>query len=152
MSDNDKLGYECIMYYDATPLAAGETAVNGSWTELDAAKDVNLPLDKAEADMTSRKNKGWKNTRGGLKDASLTFEMIWDSTDLNIRAVRTAYMTNVQMAMAIMDGDIAVNDNEGFIANFEIMNFDFQQPLEEGVTIAVTAKPRTHQEWYKVGA
>lgn len=149
---SEKFGYECILYYDATPLAAGETAVDGSWTELDAAKDVSVPLDKAEADMTSRKSAGWKKTKGGLKDASLTFDLIWDSTDLNVRAIRTAFMTNAPIALAIMDGDIAVNDNEGFVANFEIMGFEFNQPLEEGVTIPVTAKPQDHQEWYKVGA
>lgn len=149
---SDKLGYECKMYRGAAALTAGQTAVNGSYTELDAAKDVSVPLDKAEVDMTTRANAGWKRTRGGLKDGSLEFDVLWDSTDAGVTALRDAYLENTRMLLAIMDGDIAVNNTEGFVANFEIMAFGRNEPLEEGVTVSVTAKPYDHQEWYVVGA
>jgi len=148
---SDKLGYECKMYHGAA-LATGETAVDGSYTELTAAKDVSVPLDKAEADMTTRANNGWKSSRGGLKDGSIEFEIKWDSEDAGVTFIRSAFMNNTNILLAVMDGDIAVNDNEGFVANCEIMSFPLNQPLEEGVMIAVTAKPRDHQEWYVVGA
>lgn len=147
---SDKIGYECKMYYGAAALTSGQTAVNGSYTELDAAKDVSLPLDKAEADMTTRANAGWKATRGGLKDGSLDFEMLWDPEDAGVQKIKAAFLANTTVLLAIMDGSIAVSDNEGFVANFEIMSFPVNQPLEEGVTIAVTAKPRDHHEWYVV--
>jgi len=149
---SDKLGYECKMYYGSAALGVGETAVNGSYTELDLAKDVNVPLDKAEADMTTRKSGGWKETRGGLKDGSLDFELKYDSDDAGVAVIRNAYLNNTSILLAIMDGDIAVTGTEGFVANFEIMSFPINQPMEEGVMIAVTAKPRNHHEWYEVGA
>ncbi len=148
---SDKLGYECKLYY-GTALGAGDTAVDGGYTELTAAKDVSAPLDKAEADMTTRANNGWKSTRGGLKDGSLEFELKWDSDDAGVTFIRQAFMNNTKVLLAIMDGAITTNDNEGFVANFEIMSFPVNQPLEEGVMVALTAKPRDHQEWYVVGA
>ena len=163
MSD-DKLGYECQLYYDATRLGAvgglssSESAVDGSWTELTLVKDLAVPLTKAEADVTTRKNAGWKATRGGLKDGGITFDLLWDPTDADegagagVTAVREAFINNTLIPLAVMDGDIASNDQEGFVANFEITGFERAEPLEESVTIAVTAKPRSNHEWYKVGA
>ena len=147
---SDKLGYECKLYFDATPLAVGETAVDGSWSELEAAKDVSCNLDKAEADRTTRANLGWKSTRGALKDSSLEFELLWDPADADVVAIQAAFINNNLIALAAMDGDIAVAANAGFVANFEIMTFNRNEPLEEAVTISVTAKPRDHHEWYVV--
>jgi len=143
----DRLGYECKLYYDATPLADG--AVGGSWNEVTAVRDLTCNLDKDEADMTTRANAGWKATRGSLRDGSLEFDLLYDSGDAAITAIRTAYLTNALIALAAMDGDIAVAGAEGFVANFEIMSFSQPQPLTEGVTISVTAKPRDHHQWYE---
>lgn len=145
-----KLGLECKLYYDATPLAVGETAVDGSWTELTAAKDVTTNLEAGEADMTSRANSGWRATRAALRDGSLDFDLLWDSGDAGVGAIRAAFIGGNDIALAVMDGDIAVSGNEGFVANFGITAFNRSEPLEEGVTISVTAKPRDHQEWYEV--
>ena len=145
----DRLGFECKLYYDATPLAAGETAVDGSWSEITAVRDLTCNLDKDEADMTTRANAGWKATRGSLRDGSLEFDLLYDSDDTHIKAIRDAYLGNNLIALAAMDGDILVAGAEGFVANFEIMSFNHSQPLTEGVTISVTAKPRSHHEWYE---
>lgn len=148
----DRLGYECKLYYDATPMAAGETAVDATWSEVTIVRDASANLDKDEADMTTRANAGWKATRGSLRDGSVEFELLYDSDNAALAAIRTAYLTNVRIALAVMDGDIAVAGAEGFVANFEIMSFNVPQPLTEGVTVSVTAKPRDHQEWYEKAA
>lgn len=148
----DRLGYECKLYLDATPLAVGETAVDGSWTEVTAVRDLTCNLDKDSADMTTRANAGWKATKGSLRDGSLEFDLLYDSDDTLIAAIRNAYLGNNLIALAAMDGDILVAGAEGFVANFEIMSFNVPQPLAEGVTISVTAKPRSHHEWYEKAA
>ena len=51
-----------------------------------------------------------------------------------------------------MDGDIATTGSEGFVSNFSITNFNRGEPLEEAVTVSVTAKPSSKQQWYTVPA
>lgn len=145
-----KLGMEAKLYYDATPITVNAAA--GSWTELSAARDVTTNMDKAEADVTTRANAGWRATRGALRDASVDFELVWDPDDTGIEAIREAYMTNSVIALAIMDGDCAVAGSEGFAANFEVTSFNRSEPLEDAVTVSVTAKPASFHEWWEVAS
>ena len=147
-----KLGMECKLYVGAAVLADG--VVSGSWTECTAARDVTLNLDANEADLTTRGNAGWRATRATLRDASVDFDLLWDSADgahaATVEKIRAAYFAGTALAMAIMDGDIVISDNEGFGANWYITAFNRSEPLEEGVVISVTAKPFDHHQWYKV--
>ena len=143
-----KLGMECKLYYDTTPLADGPSGA--TWTELDKARDVNINLESAEADFTSRGNSGWRATKAALRDAGLECELVWDGADAGVEAIRAAYFSGSEIALAVMDGDIAVAGSEGFVANFVITAFNRGEPLEEAVTVSVTAKPSSKHQWYEV--
>jgi len=124
-----RLGLEGKLYYgDAGSLASNE---------LKNAKDVTLNLEAAEADVTTRGNNGWRATVAALKDASVEWEMVWDTEDAGFVAIKNAYFAGGPIALAILDGA----DGEGLDADFAITSFSRSEPLEEGMSVSVTAKP-----------
>jgi TP901-1 family phage major tail protein len=112
---------------------AGTTATS----ELTNVKDVTLNLETGEADVTTRGNSGWRATVGTLKEGSVEFEMVWDSDDTGFAAIKNAYFNNTPIALAILD----CANGEGLDADFSITNFSRNEPLEEAITVSVTAKP-----------
>ena len=124
-----RLGMEAKIYHGA----AGTTATS----ELTNVKDVTLNLETGEADVTTRGNQGWRATVGTLKEGSVEFEMVWDSDDTGFAAIKNAYFNNTPIALAILDHE----NGEGLDADFSITNFSRNEPLEEAITVSVTAKP-----------
>ena len=130
-----RLGMEAKLYYD--PAGVG----GSTWTELANVKDLTLNLETGEADVTTRGNAGWRATVATLKDGSIEFEMVWDTADPGFTAIKDAYFNNTPIGFAVMDGDIATPGSQGLQADFSITNFSRNEPLEEAVTVSVTAKP-----------
>ena len=124
-----KLGMEAKLCYGP----AGSTAT----TELTNVKDVTLNLETGEADVTTRGNQGWRATVATLKNGSVEFEMLWDTADAGFTAIQQAYFSNTPIALAILDGA----SGSGLDADFSITNFTRNEPLEEAITVSVTAKP-----------
>ena len=122
------LGLNCVLYRGE----AGQTAA----TEMTNVKDVELNLTTGEADITTRAANGWRAYAATLKEASLTFQMDYESDDVDLKAIQTAFMNN--SAIAFLVGD---DKGNGLDADFVITEFNIPQPLEEAVTVSVTAKP-----------
>ena len=144
----DKIGLDCKLYRAAALNGTAPSAA--SWNEITKAREVNTNLEAAEADVSSRANNTWRATRPTLKDATLEFELLWDPADTQVEAIRDAYLNGTQLALAAMDGDITVSGSEGFVADYYITSFQRGEPLEEGVTVSVTAKAHSDQQWYEV--
>lgn len=111
---------------------AGTTAA----TEMKNVKDVNLDLDKVEIDVTTRKSGGWRDYVAGLKDASLEFDMKYDTADANYKAMLQAYLNNTAVALFVSDGE-----GNGMDADWVITKFSVPQELEDAVKVSVSAKP-----------
>jgi len=111
------------------------------WVEMTNVKDLTLNNEKGEADVTTRANSGWRATVGTLKDGSIEFEMVWDTDDENFTAIQEAYFGNTPVEFAVMDGDIDTVGSQGLRATMAIMSFSRNEPLEEAITVSVTAKP-----------
>lgn len=122
------LGLDCVLYRGD----AGQTAS----TEMTNVKDVELNLTTGEADITTRAANGWRAYAATLKEASLTFQMNYESDDVDLKAIQTAFMNH--SAIAFLVGD---DKGNGLDADFVITEFNIPQPLEEAVTVSVTAKP-----------
>ena len=105
-------------------------------TEMKNVKDLTLNLETGEADVTTRATDGWKASIATLKDASLEFGMIYDTDDADLDAIQAAFLTNTPLSFFITDGN-----GSGLDADFSITNFSIEQPLEEAMTVSVTAKP-----------
>lgn len=129
-----RLGLEAKLYHNAPDFT-------GTMEEMKNVKDLTLNIEAGEADATTRGNNGWRATLATLKDGSIEFEMVWDTADAAFNAVRTAFFSRSAIGFAILDGDIADTGTQGLKAAMAITNFSRNEPLEEAITVSVTAKP-----------
>ena len=118
-------------------LFRGTAGTQGT-IEVTNVKDVSLRLESGEADVTTRKAKGWKLSVATLKEASLEITILYDTEDEDFLAFKTAYFTNTPLSLFVTDGDTTAH---GLDADFSVTGFTVDQPLEEAVTVKVTAKP-----------
>lgn len=72
------LGMDAKLYYGN----AGSSATN----EMTNVRDVTVSAEAGEADVTTRANSGWRATVATLKEASVEFEMVWDTEDTGFPA------------------------------------------------------------------
>ena len=124
-----------------------------TWEEMTNVRDLTLNIEASEADVTTRGNAGWRATLAALKDGSIEFEMVWDTQDAGFTAIRQAFFGNTGIEFAVMDGDITVVGSQGLRALMAITNFSRSEPLEEAITVSVTAKPtysETPPSWMTV--
>ena len=112
--------------------AAGSTAA----TEVKNVKDLTLNLESGEADVTTRATGGWRASAATLKEASLEFGILYDTEDADFQAFQEAYFGNTPLSLFITDGS-----GGGLDADWSITGFTVEQPLEEAVSVSVTAKP-----------
>lgn len=133
-----KLGLDAKLYRNtgvfATPV----------WDLIGNVRDLTLSLEAGEADVSTRSNNGWRATVGTLKDASLEFEMVWDTADADFTAIRDAFLNNTTIEFAVMDGLITgagSSGSQGLRATFRIASFSRNEALEEAITVSVAAKP-----------
>ena len=135
MSQEFILGMNAKIYYGA----AGSTAS----TELTNVKDVTLSLEAGEADVTTRANQGWRATAPTLRECTAEFEMQWKPSDAGFQAVKDAFLSAGTIALLILTEE----DGEGPDGDFSITSFSRSEPLEESITVSVTAKLAVFREW-----
>ena len=123
-----KLGLDAKIFHGA----AGAKATS----EMTNVTDVTLNLETGEADITTSAAEGWRITAATLKEASVEFEMIWDTADSGFAAIKEAYFSAQPLALFVSDG----NEN-GLDADFVVTSFSRSEPLEEALTVSVTCKP-----------
>ena len=147
MSQTFILGMNAKIYQGAA------AATLATLSEMDNVKDVTLNLEAGEADVTTRANQGWRATAPTLRECTAEFEMLWKPGDAGFDAIKTAFLTSATLRLAVLTGakspdDIApVTGTEGPLGDFAITNFSRNEPLEEGVTVSVTAKLAVFDEW-----
>jgi len=142
-----RLGMEAKLYRNSGNYSTP------TWVEMPNVKDLTLNLEAGEADVTTRGNNGWRATVATLKDGSIEFEMVWDTADTGFTAIQQAYFGNAPIEFAVMDGGITASGSQGLRATFSITKFSRNEPLEEAVTVSVTAKPTYAEhapEWMTV--
>jgi hypothetical protein len=122
----------------------------GSLTEMSNVKDVTLTMEAGEADTTTRANSGWRSTSPTLRECTVEFEMQWQPGDAGFDAVKTAFLTAGTLRLAPLTGASDASGSEGPLGDFSITNFTRNEPLEESVTVSVTAKLVTYDSWVDV--
>lgn len=130
-----KLGLDAKLYRNAGSYESPD------WKEIGNVRDVTLNLEAGEADVTTRANAGWRANIATLKDGTVEFEMVWDTDDENFTAIRQAFLSSGAVEFAVMDGDIDTSGSQGLRATMSITSFSRNEPLEEAITVSVTAKP-----------
>ena len=116
-------------------LMRGSAGSTGT-TEVKNIKDLTLNLESGEADVTTRATQGWRASVATLKEASLEFSILYDTEDTDYNAFATAYFNNTPLSLFVSDGN-----GTGLDADFSITGFSIEQPLEEALSVSITAKP-----------
>src|SRR3990172_7323470 len=106
------------------------TAGSTASTEVTTCKDVSLKMKKGEAKISSRASR-WALVKGAMKEAEFDVEFNSDANDVHLQALITAFVTDTTLAFKIADKQ----SGQGLDADFEIMEMDDEQKLEEGVVI-----------------
>ena len=136
--------------YQAASTADPSTLDPATMTEMDNVTNVNLSMEANEANTTTRANKGWESTSPTLRRATLEFEMVFKTGDVQCQAIRSAYLSNGTVAFAALTGPHDESGNEGPIGNWSITNFTRNEDLEEAIKYNVTAKLSTFGSWHEV--
>lgn len=116
-----------------------------SWATLDNVRDVTLTVEAGTADVTTRANDGWRATIAGLREGTIEFDMVWEPGDTGFEAVKDAFLAGGTIGLAALDSD--ETSAEGLVGDFAITNFTRSEPLEEGVTVSVTANLSKFSDW-----
>ena len=132
-----RLGMKGKLYYGA----GGTTGV--PTTELDNVSDVTLTLDAAEADVTTRANKGFRATVSGLKECTIEWTMMYKPGDPGFKAIREAWYSGDPVHLAALTSE----NGEGPVGDFSITGFKRSEPLEEAITYDATAKLTEWEKW-----
>ncbi|HOQ06139.1 MAG TPA: phage tail tube protein [Anaerohalosphaeraceae bacterium] len=152
MATTYKLGMEAVILYQ-TPAAADPSTLDpssgGGMTALTNVRDVTINHETGEADITTRGNQGWRATAATLRECSVEFEMVWKPGDTGFEAIKNAWLNSGEISLAIISEDPDTVGAEGPCGNFSITNFSRSEPLEEAITVSVTAKLSNWGKWYK---
>lgn len=138
-----KLGMQAKLYRLSSGVRAAWPASGApaNLVEIGNVKDLTLNLETGEADITTRQNGGWKATIATLKEGSIEFESVWDTSDGGFAALKDAFLNNTSIALAILDGSKDVVGSEGLWADFSVTNLTREEPLAEAILAKVTLKP-----------
>lgn len=138
-----RLGLDCKIYRNTATYASP------TWDECTAVKDAALSLEKAEADVSTRANGGWRATIATLKDGTVDFTMIPDRSisaqKADLDAFRDAFLNNTVIECLVLDGPEPAPSgsvaSEGLRASWSVMSFERTDNLEEGVVYSISIKP-----------
>ena len=123
-----RVSLDAKLYYGT----AGATAA----TLINTVGDVTVSLKKSETKISSRASR-WALTKGALKEADISFEVVDDSTDGSMQAILMAFMSDTPMAFFVKDAI----DGHGLDADFEIIGADRDEKLEDAIKYKFTIKP-----------
>jgi len=131
-----KYGHEMKLYWCAAGI--GETP---SWTLADTVRNLKLTPDPVTVDASTRGGGAWKRTAVAMHDATVDFDLPWDSADAALQALKAAYFGRTVIGVAVMDGAIDTPGSEGLWMDAAVVKFERDEPLEGEVTVAVSLKP-----------
>lgn len=123
-----------------------------TWVEIDNVKDLTLNLDKDETDVTTRASGGFKEFVDGMIDASVEWSMLWDTSDANFTAIRTAFFAKTAVEFLILDGDEATAGSQGLRVTCMVKGFTRNETLGDALMVDVNIRPTKNANaapaWY----
>jgi len=130
-----KMGFEGKLFRNTGTYGAP------TWNEIANVGDLTLSLETGEADVTIRRGRGWRWTRGALKEAAIEFQMVWDTEDAGLMAMQAAHDQRTPIEFAVLDGPIDDPASEGLRATMEVLKFSRGEGKEDAMLVNVAIKP-----------
>ena len=124
-----KVGYAAKLYGGA----AGSTPT----TEITHVTDCEVSVEIDVIDATDRSTGGWKDNLTALKDAALTFTLIFDDTDTNYSAIRSAAIGGSAYAFKAATG----SGGAGLDADWTIKSFKEKTNKDDVIAAEVECVP-----------
>jgi hypothetical protein len=137
-------GADGKIYYGAVDTALG------ALTELDIVKDVTVSMEKAEVAATTRRNGRKACTKPGHMTIGVEFEMDFQPADAGFQAMRDAFLNDTPIRVAALSGDRSVSGSQGPMAEFHVMTFPINQPMEDGQSVSVKLAMDTFVEYVEI--
>jgi len=123
-----------------------------TWSEMDNVIDLTLNLEKEEADVTTRGSGGWTEVVDGKKDATVEFQMLWDTADTNFTALQDAFLNNTSVEVLVLDGPEGTAGSQGLRATMMVKSFSRSEDLGDALKVDVSLRPVKNSdaapEWY----
>jgi len=131
------LGLSAQLGYDVTGLEDGEVFVVAT-----NVRDLSLSMDKATDDVSIRGGNGFRQVVGTLRDGSVEFQIVYDTSDPTFTAFHNAFFidANRVIGLFVADGVLATIGTEGLKGDFMVTGFSVTQNLEEAVKVDITCQ------------
>jgi hypothetical protein len=120
-----------------------------AWNLIDNVRDLSGPDSFSEADVSVR-GIAFKMVEPALRDMSIEWEMVYDETDADFTALRTAYLAKTLVTFALADGLIGTAGTSGsggtagsqyIQVDCKIFKFERNEALGGANLYSVVAKP-----------
>lgn len=131
---NYKIGLDGVLNH----VTSGSTKV-----ELENVKDVKLSINVNKADTTTRANEGWSSKASTLKDATLSFKMLYDQTDTTYTTIYNALQTGESVELEVLTH----TGGHGISATWSLSTYNLDQTLTEAQWIDVEADLDEFGSW-----
>lgn len=118
------LGMNAVMYVE------GEVFQN--------VKDVTLNFSRATADVTTRRNDGWRANVGTLREATASFQMIKFKGDTDAKTILDNFLSNTGSLLGAAFLDASTDEGgEGIVGEWSVTSCNRGEALEDAVTYDV---------------
>lgn len=134
-----QVGLDCKLYYNSATYAMP------TWVEVADAGDVTINIEATEAEI-KRRGLAFTEYLAGQLGISLEFPIVRDTGDTVYSAIQSAILGRSNLEFAVMDGDIATSGQKGYRITCKVFGFNENEPLEEGATTEITAKPTPNSD------
>lgn len=139
-----------VLGLDAKLYRNTGTYASPTWNEITNIKDVTLNLTKGEANVSIR-GSSFRLRKGTLKDASIDFNLLWDTDDEDFTAIQEAFFDGTTIEILAVDQAYNTVGSQGLRATVEVFTFTRNENLEEALNVDVSLKPTyatNLPEWY----
>ncbi|MEO0966549.1 MAG: phage tail tube protein [Planctomycetota bacterium] len=135
---------------DAVLTAADNAAVSArTWTEVPEVNRLTRNGNRNTTDFQTRE--GTFTTVGPAK-RSFTLSVGYKPNNAFITSLEDAFDNKTAVAFAVMDGDIATQNNKGTVGNFFVTSINNPQDPGATATYEVTVEPASFVHTYTVPA
>ena len=149
------LSEDAKLYYNFTATHGGAgTYTTPDWDEISNVKDLTLTLDKGEIDVSVRSGNGFAEFVDGLIDATVDFQMLWDTADVPFSDIQAAFFAKNEVEILVLDGASTSSGAQGLRVTCMVKSFSRSETLGEALMVDVSLRPVKNSNaapaWYTV--
>ncbi len=126
--------------YISTDLLTDTAGTGATWVEFTPVESTDSEIAREEVTFKTRENGGAEQTLGGTLSATQEINWAYISGDTEAEAILDAIVADDLIAVADMDGDIAVSGNAGQIGNYTVVSYSQSKPIDDVVTVTASLK------------